>query len=62
MVVWWGCISKRGRGRGGVGDTDEQFLSDKPLLIRCGKMCSTGSSNLYFKFFRGTAKGFVIKR
>ena len=25
MAVWWGCISKRGRGRGGEGDTDDQL-------------------------------------
>ena len=33
MVVWWGCISRRGRGRGGKGGTGEQPLFDEPPLI-----------------------------
>ena len=37
MVVWWGFISRRGRGRGGEEGTEEQPLSDKPPLIRCGE-------------------------
>ena len=41
MAVWWGYISRRGRGRGGQWGTDEQPLSDKLPLIRCGETCST---------------------
>ena len=41
MAAWWGCISKRGRGRGGKEGTDEQPLSDKPSLMRCGEAYST---------------------
>ena len=41
MAVWWDYVSKRERGRGGEGGIDEQPLSDKPPLIRCGKTYST---------------------
>ena len=41
----YGCLvgqPRRGGGRGGEGgDTDEQPLSDKPLLIRCGETYCT---------------------
>ena len=35
MAIWWGCISKMGKGRSRKGGTDEQPLSDKPPFIRC---------------------------
>ena len=41
MAVRWGYISRRERNRGGEGGTNEQSLSDKPPLIRCGEICST---------------------
>ena len=50
MAVWWDCISRRGRGRGGEGSTDEQPLSDQVLLIRCGETYSIGSNNLNLSF------------
>ena len=41
----YGCLvgqPKRGRGRGEEeGGTDEQHLSDKPPLIRCGETYCT---------------------
>ena len=40
-TLWWDCISRRERGRRGEGSTDEQPLSDKPPLIRCGETYST---------------------
>ena len=37
MAVWWGYISRRKKRRDRDGGTDEQPLSDKPPLIRCGE-------------------------
>ena len=41
MAVRWGCISRRGRCRGGEGGTNKQPLSDKSSLIRRGEIYST---------------------
>ena len=59
IAVLWACISRRKRGRGG---TDEKPLSDKPPLIRCGETYSTWQQKFKFKFFRRTAKVFLLKR
>ena len=45
MAVWWGCISRRKKGRGRRW-TDVQPLSDKPLLIRCGEITFPSGSDL----------------
>ena len=58
MAVLWGCISRRGRSRGGEGGTDEQPLFDKPSLI----LTVPGSSNLNLRFQRAHQKHFVLKR
>ena len=46
----YGCMvgqRRKGRGRGGEGGgTDEQDLSDKPPLIRCGECYLPGSITL----------------
>ena len=39
IPIHHGIISLRNRG--GEGGTDEQPLSDKPPLIRCGEICIT---------------------
>ena len=48
------------RGRG--GDTDEQTLSDKQPLIRCGETYNICQELFKFKFFRGTEKRFYITK
>ena len=48
------------RGRG--GDTDEQTLSDKQPLIRCGEIYNICQELFKFKFFRGTEKRFYITK
>ena len=40
MAVLEGCILSKVGGRGGEGETDEQPLSDKPSLVRCGETYS----------------------
>ena len=62
MVVGWGCISRRGRDRGGEGGTHEQPLSDKLPLIRCGETYSTWQQQFKSKFLRSTTKSFALKR
>ena len=42
--------------------TDGQTLSDKPPLIRCEETHSTWQQQFKFKFSRGTAKRFELKR
>ena len=49
--------AEEGKGEG----TDEQPLSDKPLLIRCGKITVPGSSNLILSF-SGAQKTFWVKK
>ena len=42
IVVLWGCISRKGRGRGRKGGgTDGQPLSDETPLILCGETYRT---------------------
>ena len=42
IVVLWGCISRKGRGRGRKGGgTDGQPLSDETPLIQCGETYRT---------------------
>ena len=60
LFVWWGWISRRGRGRGRNGGHWWATFFDKPPLICVEKFALRGSSKL--KFFRGTAKSFVLKR
>ena len=60
MTVWWGKISRRGRGRG--KGTDEQPLSDKPPLTRCGetyKLTTGRSSHWRCSVKKGVFKNFI---
>ena len=45
MAVWWGGISRRGKGRG----TDEQLLADKSSVDTMRRNLP-GSSNLNLSF------------
>ena len=56
------CQRRRAADAGmGVG-SNEQPLSDKPPLIRCGETFSTWQYKFKFKFLRSTTKRFVLKR
>ena len=50
MAVWWGCISRRGRGRG----AKEALMSNLCPIGRCQydveKLTVPGSSNLNLSF------------
>ena len=41
MAVWWAYISRGEEAETGMWGADEQPLSDKPALIRCGETYRT---------------------
>ena len=42
MAVWWGCISRRGRGRGKEGSSDKQLLSGFEFVTRGFELITRG--------------------
>ena len=64
MVVWWGCISRRGKGRGEAGGEWEPLMSNLCLISHrwydVEKRTVPGSSNLNL-IFLGAHQTFCVK-